>query len=127
MNKLYLILLLCIGFFSNLISNGVCIVDAKNGVYFRLVSSEVEVIVENQVAIIKTTQTFLNNLGSNKQFKYAFPLSEEESATSLRWKINNQWLEANITPSPQDTTLPGAGGEIERNLKEYLAAALSKL
>ena len=120
MKNLFTILFLSFTFFSNLFANGVCIIDAKEGIYLRLVSSDVNVRVDNQVAIVKTTQIFSNNLGSEKQFKYAFPLSEEESAISLRWYLNDKWYEANIAPTPQDTTLPGGGGEIHPNLKEFL-------
>ncbi len=104
----------------SLFGNGVGIVDANEGVYLKLVSGDVEVTVENQVAIIKTTQTFLNNLGSEKEVKYAFPLTEDESAISLRWKLNNQWFEASFSSTAQDTTLPGGGGDIDQNLKQYL-------
>lgn len=120
MKNLFTILFLSFTLFSNLFANGVCIIDAKEGIYLRLVSSDVNVRVDNQVAIVKTTQIFSNNLGSEKQFKYAFPLFEEESAISLRWYLNAKWYEANIAPTPQDTTLPGGGGEIHPNLKEFL-------
>ena len=45
--------------FANLLlhANGVGIVDATNAVYLKLNSSIVEVEVENQVGIIKSTQT----------------------------------------------------------------------
>ena len=45
-----------------LYANGVGIVDASNAVYLKLNSSIVEVEVENQVGIIKSTQTFQNTL-----------------------------------------------------------------
>jgi len=120
MKQVTIILLITMISFSNILGNGVCVIDASSGTYFKLLSSEVEVTVENQVAIIKTTQTFYNNLGQSRNFKYAFPLAEEESATSLRWKINNQWFEAGIAPTPQDTTLPGGGGYIDPDLEMYL-------
>jgi len=101
-------------------SNGVGIVDAHNGVYLKLVSSEIDVYVENQVAIIKTIQEFRNELGSDTTFKYAFPLANDASATDLKWKINGQWQQATISPTPGDTSLPGPGGDPHPNLLSYL-------
>lgn len=103
------------------LGNGVCIVDAESADYLHLIDSDVTVQVENQVAVVTATQTFRNNSQTAVEFKYAFPLSGEESATGLRWFINQQWHEAVIEPSPQDTTLPGGtGGGINDNLEAYL-------
>ncbi|MFC2087979.1 VWA domain-containing protein [Calditrichota bacterium] len=101
-------------------ANGVGIVDAHNGIYLKLVESQVQVSVENQVAIIKTTQEFRNELSSDTTFKYAFPLSEDASAIGMRWHINGQWHQAIISPTPPDTTLPGPGGDPHPNLVQYL-------
>jgi hypothetical protein len=100
-------------------SNGAAIVDATNEVYLRLLSSEVEVTVENQVAIIKATNVFLNDLAADTTVKYAFPMPEAGSATGLRWQVNGQWYQATITPQPPDTSLPGPGGP-SPNLVSYL-------
>lgn len=100
-------------------SNGVGIVNASNALYLKLISSTVEVQVENQVGIITTTQTFKNNFANAVVYKYGFPLPEGASAISLRWYINGIWQEALITPEPPDTTLPG-GGDPDPNLLTYL-------
>lgn len=100
-------------------SNGVGIVDAS-GIYLRLKSSSVKVDVETQISVVTTTQTFVNELGSDKVVKYAFPLSERASAIGLRFYVNGQWYIANIADTPQDTTIPG--GTISPNLKTYLGA-----
>ena len=107
---------------SLLYPNGVGIVDGTNQVYLRLVNSNVNVQVENQVAIIKTTQTFRNETGSYQFFKYAFPLPEEASATSLRWFIYGEWHSATIAAALQDTTIPG-GGPPHPNLVNFLGNA----
>jgi Ca-activated chloride channel homolog len=104
----------------SVLGNGIGIVDAHNGVYLKLVSSEVEVYVENQVAIIKTIQEFRNELSSDTTFKYAFPLANDASATDLKWKINGQWFQAAISPTPGDTSLPGPGGDPHPDLLSYL-------
>lgn len=113
---------ICLGvmlYFSAVLPNGVAIVDGTNGVYLTLVTSEVNVNVESQVAIITTTQTFRNNLGSDKIVKYGFPLPEGASATQLRWFAGGQWYNAAIGAVPQDTTLPGPGNP-HPNLVTYL-------
>jgi len=103
------------------LANGVAIVDSKTGSYLTLISSNVEVTVENQVAVVTTTQSFLNTLDSTKRIKYAFPLAEGASAIELLFEVDNQWYKANFSPTPQDTSLPGqGGGEINYALKNYL-------
>lgn len=101
------------------LSNGVCIKNASDGVYLRLLSSEVDVLVNNQVAMLTATQVFLNDLNMQTNIKYAFPLFEDASATSLRWYVNGAWQTAIFSPTPQDTTLPG-GGSPDPGLTEYL-------
>ena len=105
---------------TGLLANGVAVIDGQNGIYLTLVSSEVRVSIENQVAVVTTTQLFHNPYNSDKSIKYAFPLSENASATSLRYKIDDVWYTATIAPTPQDTTLPGPGGETDWTLKSYL-------
>ncbi len=101
-------------------ANGVAIYNDETGTCLRLMSSKVEVTVNNQVAVIKTTQTFLNNLGYDLKVKYGFPLNNAASATQLGWKVNNLWHTANISATPQDTTHPG--GNTNVNIQQYLGA-----
>lgn len=100
-------------------SNGVAIKNAETSEYFRLLSSEVNVMVYDQIATVTTQQTFLNNTGEDALIKYGFPMPEGASGTNLRWKLNGTWYEATITPQPQDTTLPG-GGSGNTNLQNFL-------
>ncbi len=102
----------------NLHSNGVGIVNASNQTYLKVESSLVNVDVENQIALITSTQIFRNNFGVDQKFKYAFPLPLGASAISLKWKINGYWQTAMITPQPPDTSLPG--GNPHPNLQQYL-------
>lgn len=111
MKKFFLIQLLILAALVEVKASGVCIVDAYQAVYFRLLSNQVYVMVNDQIATVKTTQEFRNLSGSDAVIKYAFPLHEEASATSIRWKLGGIWYTAVISPSPQDTTLPGGGGE----------------
>ncbi len=121
MRKLLCFLSMSLFIINEALTNGVAIVDANNGVYLTLISSKVETIVENQVSITRTTQLFRNDFTSDHIVKYSFPLPGKASATALRYRINDgDWISAIISPTPQDTTLPGPGGEIDENLKFYL-------
>nr|NQU94350.1 VWA domain-containing protein [Bacteroidota bacterium] len=120
MKKLSFSLLLGFIVISNvLFANGVAIKDAETSEYFRLVSSDVDVTVYDQIAIVIATQKFLNNTGELSKIKYAFPLGEDASGIGLRWNLGNTWYSAIISPSPQDTTLPG-GGTGNTNLMDFL-------
>ncbi|MCB0724540.1 MAG: VWA domain-containing protein [Ignavibacteriae bacterium] len=108
-------LFLCSG---TTIANGVGVINAGTGVYLKLNSSQVNVSVQNQVAVITTSQTFFNQLPTDTVMSFAFPLPEGASATGLRWFVGGVWYQAAISPTPQDTTLPG--GTTNQNLKTYL-------
>jgi Ca-activated chloride channel family protein len=104
---------------ASLWANGVAIVNATTGVYFKCTSSSVSVSCENQAAITKTTQEFINTTGAAAHIKYGFPLPEQASALQLRWKIYDQWHIAGISAKPQDTTMPG-GGQKNVTLSAYV-------
>ncbi|MBC8173277.1 MAG: hypothetical protein H7X71_05155, partial [Chitinophagales bacterium] len=110
---------LCVLNPQKIFSNAIAIVNATDKTVFQLVSSSVNVNVVNQVAIVKSTQIFRNNLDSATHIKYAFPLYEDATATGLRWKINGVWYAASFSPSPPDTTLPGTG-ETHADITMYL-------
>jgi len=109
--KSLLIVFFIVALISNALSNGVGIVDEVYAIYLTLTSNQIEVSVENQVAIIKTTQTFRNETGGNQFVTYAFPLPDQASAIDLQYEIENQWYQANISATPQDTTGGGEPGE----------------
>ena len=117
--KIILIQVLTIFFSLQLFANGVCIKDATEAIYFKLLSSEIQVEVNNQVSILTSTQHFINNTGGDAEIRYAFPLYEDASPTNFRWYVNGNWNTAVFSPSPQDTTLPG-GGDPNPDLMEYL-------
>lgn len=115
--KKYFLLLLFIATLP-IFANGVAIYNDNTGTWLRLMNSKIDVSVNNQVAVIKTTQTFYNNVGFDLKVKYAFPLPEQASATQLKWKINNLWYQANISATVQDTSHPG--GNTNVNIQQYL-------
>ena len=105
---------------SNANSNGVGVVNASLGTYLKLTGTKIETSVQLQISITKTSQTFYNNLGSDKTVAYAFPLPDGASGIGLKWKLNGEWHTAPISPTPQDTSLPG--GTMNSNLRTYLGA-----
>ncbi len=122
MKKFTALFLLIMSFATySLFANGVAIKNAANSEYFKLISSDVQVTVYDQIAIVVSTQEFLNNTGEKSMIKYAFPLAEDANGIGLRWKINNIWYSANLSASPQDTTLPGGGGG-NTNLQDFLGS-----
>ncbi|MFH0734890.1 MAG: VWA domain-containing protein [bacterium] len=116
--KKHLFVLMCL-FTIPVFANGLAIYSTINGTCLRLMNSTVVVNVNNQVATIKTTQEFKNNLGFElPQLKYAFPLDERANATQLRWKLNGVWYQANISATPQDTSQ--LGPNTSAVIREYL-------
>ena len=114
----------CFFIYSNLVfSNGVCIVDNDNNIYFEMKSSHLDVNINNQVATIVSTQVFENTTGIETLIKFGYPLTETASATQLRWQIAGNWYYASFAPTAQDTILPGSGGGgggAISNAQEYL-------
>lgn len=102
-------------------ANGVGVINANTGIYLNLKNSQVNVSVQNQVAVITTSQTFLNQLPTDTSMTFAFPLPDGASATGLRWYVDGIWHQAAISPTPQDTSLPG--GSTNQNLKTYLGGS----
>jgi hypothetical protein len=108
--------------FSKLSASGVVIANAYEGIYFMQISSIDEVTVNNQIAIVKTTQTFRNNTGGDIAVKYGFPMHESASAVKLRWNTYEGWFTASISGDSQDTLQGnnGNGQPIDPSLEQYL-------
>ncbi|HMQ70559.1 MAG TPA: VWA domain-containing protein [Ignavibacteria bacterium] len=101
-------------------SNGVAVINASTGTYLKLNGTQIDVSVELQISVTRSTQLFLNNSAQNQIIAFAFPIPQGASATSLRWLVNGEWHTAVISPTPQDTSLPG--GTMNQNLRNYLGA-----
>lgn len=121
MSRFCLAILLGLGLLTALHANGIAVVDASTNTHLLTTTSQVAVNVESQIAVVKTTQVFLNDFPQSKIVKYAFPLPEGASAIDLRWKVNNQWYQADMAAEPPDTTLPG-GGTPDPDLTAFLGA-----
>lgn len=122
MKKYFLFVFVIIVISSNCFANGAAVADAVAGKYLSLISSNVDIKVENQVAIITTTQTFKNTLGTAAKINFIFPLFESSSATGLQFKVNGIWKTAVFSPRAQDTTVNpgGPGQQMNTNLKNFM-------
>lgn len=104
-------------------AQGVLIQDATTNTLLQLQSSEFNVSVVDQVAIITSTQRFQNTTADTLYPKYGYPMPAAASATRLRWMPSDSlWYTASMVAAPQDTTLPGTGGGAgtDPDLEAYL-------
>ena len=99
--------------------NGVLVTGELNNQYYTLVGSEVSVEVEDQVAIVTSSQLFMNSFQANTP-KYVFPLPEGASATQLRWLQDEEWNIANFAPVAQDSLPPNPSHGWPYNLQTYM-------
>ncbi len=84
-----------------------------------LIQSDYEVEIENQIAQIKSTETFVNqNEFSLFLPRLYFPIPANASATKIRWFTNNEWQEAVISPTPQNPV--GGPSEMPAGIISYL-------
>lgn len=90
-------------------AQGVLILNAAENDLMPIDSSAVFIDVEDQVALVQSTQYFINASTDTVFPKYAYPLPEAASAVKLRWFIDGLWNEASMVAQPPDTTLPGVG------------------
>src|SRR6056297_719946 len=119
MKRLAIILTFILTTQLTLLGNGIAITNIVRGHHLKLVSSSVDVQVENQIAITKTTQTFKNETDSTVSVKYAFPLQDDESAIQLKWYIDELWYLANIGVS-SDSGGIGTPTNTATKFKKYL-------
>jgi Ca-activated chloride channel homolog len=89
---------------------GVGIIDGSAGVYMKMISSDVQVTVNNQIATIKVTEVFKNTSADPVNFKYGFPLTENANPTSLKWYYQGNWYQAYMSASAQNNDIPGSNG-----------------
>ncbi len=101
-------------------ANGVVFKKNAVGTYLSLKSSGIEVNIENQVAITKSTQTFLNQYGDSLSIKYGFPVPLNASATELKYRLNGRWHKAVFSSAPQDTATGSPSDNVDEQLVTYL-------
>lgn len=95
--------------FGQVHAQGILILNAANTELMPLDSSRIIIGIEDQVAIVQSTQVFHNAAADTVFPKYAYPMPEGASATRLRWLIDGVWHTASMVAQPPDTTLPGTG------------------
>ncbi len=83
LKKITLLVSILLLFTINTLANGICIVDASTNTNLTLISSSINISVESQISITKSTQTFSNNFSDSKSFKYAFPLNRKPAQSVL--------------------------------------------
>ena len=118
MKKYFYLLLLCL--IGQLLS--------ANAILFHefdllpMVETEIDVVIDNQVAIVTSTQKFINDTNLGQYVRMGFPIPEDASATQLSWKVNNGWQHASFSATPQDSIIPGPGTNhpYEYQIRQYL-------
>ena len=70
-------------------ANGVVITDRASGTHLKMINSEINVSVQNQISTVKTGQTFFNDSGISQEIEYGFPLPSDASVTQLKWRVDN--------------------------------------
>jgi len=123
--KFFLCLILIVTWSQETFANGIGIINGSTGEYMTIVNSSVEVTVNNQIAVIKTTQVFRNDSDSDTQFKYGFPLNSGANPILLRWFYQGEWFEASYSPNQQNDSIPGSGdgNTIDPLLAEHLGSS----
>lgn len=92
-------------------AQGLLVHDATTAGVLPILETTLHVQVEDQIAQCTSTQHFVNNGPDTLVVRYAYPLAETASATSIRWALaDSVWHTAVMIAAPQDTVLPGSGG-----------------
>jgi hypothetical protein len=104
-------------------AQGVMIQDASTASMLPLGSSHINVVINDQVALVTSAQSFINDQSDTLTVKYGYPLAVTASATRVRWMLaDSVWHTASMVAEPQDTILPGTGGgaSVDPLLQGYL-------
>jgi Ca-activated chloride channel homolog len=122
MKKILFIGLTLLCMLQNVIANGICILNGNDNSHLPLISSDIKVSVNNQIASVTVTQVFFNDTNADTLIKFAYPMSETAGVLQLRWNNFGTWFTADFAPNPQDTILPGGGGSGNWGgpIREYL-------
>ncbi len=87
------------------------VLTKNNQQILHLTDSKVDVQIDNQIAIITTQQSFVNQYATSVLIDYGFPLRQGASPIGLRWRVGDgAWNEAVVDSDAQNTTSPNTGG-----------------
>lgn len=103
MKQIIIIILLSLCFFYPLHGNGVLILNNDSLDFLSLEETNIDVLVENQVATTISTQLFHNQKNRDVKAKYTFPLPVNATAIKLRYYYEGKWYVANFSPKPQSS------------------------
>lgn len=101
--------------------NAAGVIVNRNNTQFQvaqLQSCDYEVDINNQIAEIKVTDSFVNHSNSYIYPRYYFPIPRGANATQLRWFINGEWYSASIAGVPPST--PGGPITFPSNFEDYI-------
>ena len=108
----------------SLSAQGLLVHDAANAGVLTVLENSLQVEVEDQIALVKSTQHFANNGSDPLVVRYACPLDPAASPTGIRWALSDSvWHSAIMAAAPQDSILPGSGSggnDVHPALTEYL-------
>lgn len=97
------------------------IIDSETSQEYNLAELQeviYDVNIDNQVAMVKVEETFINTNYPTFVPRYYFPMQAGASAIMIRWYQNSQWYEANINASPQNPQ--GGPSYTPTNIQDYL-------
>lgn len=101
-------------------AHGLGLLDSPSGACAMLESTSIRVSVENQVAMVTTTQAFRNQASFPRKLTFAFPVPEGASPITLRWKRGNtEWRTASYSGDTTSGSGSG-GGKLPAPLMAYL-------
>lgn len=121
MKKFVLVLLLTMACFALLNAAGVVI--NKDNVYLSttyLKQCAYQADIQNQIAVVTVKDVFQNNLTTNVNPRYYYPVPEGASPTQLRWRVHGTWYTANIAGVPQNPQ--GGPGNLPATFVNYVGA-----
>ncbi len=94
--------------------------DSNQMQFLTLHSTNQVADINNQIAVVTVTETFINNHNTLFDARYYFPIQEGASPTQLRWFWENEWHTAIIAGSPSNPQ--GGPSNIPAYFTNYVGA-----
>ena len=94
--------------------------DSNQMQFLTLRSSNNVADINNQIAVVTVTETFVNNLNTLFDARYYFPIQDGASPTQLRWFWGDEWHTAIVSGSPSNPQ--GGPSNIPAYFTNYVGA-----